>query len=83
MWIPSIRSLIFGHSLPKDESRKQFYLKKVIRHFDFNTVYPEMEVLHTIRSAHVINVKLFKDALIEYGYLEEDLYFKDRFRRMK
>lgn len=83
MWIPSIRSLIFGHTLPKGEARKNFYLKKLADHFKFNTDYSENSVLQILRSAHVLNVKLFKDALIEYGYLEEDLYISGRYRRLK
>lgn len=83
MWIPSLRSLLFGHTLPKDEGRKHLFLKKVVNNFDFERLYPSMEVDHVIRASHVIDVRSFRDALMEYGYLEEDLYVLNNFRRLK
>lgn len=83
MWLPSMRSIIFGSVLPRNEKRKQFYLRRVANHFQFNRQYPSIEVTHIIRSAHVVNVRKFREALIEYGYLEEDLYVSGRYMRRK
>ena len=83
MWIPNIKSIFFGQELPVNEEKKILVLKKLISKFDFEKQYTSLEVQHILRESNVINIKKFKDALIEYDFLQRDLYLLNNFVRNK
>ncbi len=83
MWLPNLMSLFYGLRLSKKESKRIKQLNKLINHFDFNQSYTLFEIDHKLRKNHILRVKEFRDALIDYEYLVEDLYLIGEYIRMK
>lgn len=83
MWLPSFRSLVFGRRLPASLKKREFYLAKIAHHFSFDKTYSSFELNHIIQTSHIVNVREVRQALLDHGFLEEDLYVRKHFRRIK
>jgi len=83
MWLPNLKAIFYGLRLSKKENKRIKQLDKLIQHFSYNKSYNLFEIDHILRLNHILRVKEFREALFDYEYLVEDLYFVGEYIRMK